>query len=146
MGFAGSADIFQAKMGNLMASLQYVWAYINDLLIITKESIGDHLAKLEAVFIRLQDVGLKVNAAKLFFCMAETKYLGYMGVKPQQKKVQAILALNLPNEVKELRRFLGMVQYYRDMWAKRSELLVPLTDLMGECGETKTTKKNKTKK
>ncbi len=39
-----------------------------------------------------------------------------------------------------------MVQYYRDMWAKRSELLAPLSDLVGECGETKTTRKNKVKK
>ena len=39
-----------------------------------------------------------------------------------------------------------MVQYYRDMWAKRSEMLAPLTDLVGACGERKTTKKNKTKK
>jgi hypothetical protein len=149
MGFAGSADIFQAEMGNLMASLEYVWACIDDLLVIIKGSLGDHLAKLETVFIKLKDAGLKVNAAKLFFCMAETEYLGYIltrgGVKPQQKKVQAILALNSPNNVKELRRFLGMVQYYRDMWAKHSEMLVPLTDLVGACGETKTTEKNKTK-
>jgi hypothetical protein len=34
-----------------------------------------------------------------------------------------------------------MVQYYRDMWQKCSEMLAPLTDLVGECGETKTTKK-----
>jgi hypothetical protein len=54
--------------------------------------------------------------------------------------------LNPPNNVKELWRFLGMVQYYRDMWQKRSEMLVPLTNLVGECGETNTTKKNKTKK
>ncbi len=39
-----------------------------------------------------------------------------------------------------------MVQYYRDMWAKRSEMLAPLSDLVGECGETKTTHKNKVKK
>jgi hypothetical protein len=39
-----------------------------------------------------------------------------------------------------------MVQYYRDMWAKRSEMLAPLTDLVGECGETKATKINGTKK
>jgi hypothetical protein len=39
-----------------------------------------------------------------------------------------------------------MVQYYQDMWAKRSGMLAPLTDLVGECEETKTTKKNKTKK
>ena len=62
------------------------------------------------------------------------------------KKVQAILTLNPPNNVKELRHFLGMVQYYQDMWARRSEMLAPLTDLVGECGETKTTRMNKTKK
>jgi hypothetical protein len=53
MGFAGSADIFQAEMGNLMASLEYVRVYIDDLLVITKGSLDDHLGKLEAVFIRL---------------------------------------------------------------------------------------------
>ncbi len=76
--------------------------------------------------------------------------IGYMltggGIKPQIKKVQAILAIKPPNSVKELRHFLGMVQYYRDMWAKRSEMLAPLSDLVGECGETKTTRKNKVNK
>jgi len=39
-----------------------------------------------------------------------------------------------------------MVQYYRDMWVKHSEMLAPLSDLVGECGETNTTRKNKVKK
>jgi hypothetical protein len=60
--------------------------------------------------------------------------------------VQAILTLNPPNNVKELRQFLGMAQYYWDMWVRRSEMPAPLTDLVGECGETKTTRMNKTKK
>ncbi len=96
-------------------------------------------------------MGLKVNTAKSFFCTHEIEYLGYMltrgGIKPQIKKVRAILAINKPpNNVKELRHFLGMVQYYRDMWVKRSEMLAPLSDLVGECGETKTTRKTKVKK
>ncbi len=48
--------------------------------------------------------------------------------------------------MKELRHFLGMVQYCRGMWVKHSEMLAPLSDLVGECGETKTTRKNKLKK
>ncbi len=51
MGFAGSADIFQADMGNLMATLEYVRAYIENLLIIRKGSHDDHLDKLEQEFI-----------------------------------------------------------------------------------------------
>ena len=150
MGFAGSADIFQAEMMNLMESLEYVRAYIDDLLVITRGTLEDHLEKLREVLRRLRDVGLKVNAAKSFFCTHEIEYLGYIlargGIKPQRKKVQAILAINPPNNVKELRKFLGMVQYYHDMWAKRSEMLAPLSNLVGECGETKTTRKNKVKK
>ncbi len=100
IGFAGSADIFQAEMGNLMATLEYIRAYIDYLLVITKSSLDDHLDKLKQVFIRLCDAGLKINATKSVFCMQETEYFGYIltraGIKPQPKKVQAILVLNPP--------------------------------------------------
>ncbi len=49
MGFAGSADVFQAEIGNLMASLEYMRAYIDYLLIITRGSHDVHLDKLEQV-------------------------------------------------------------------------------------------------
>ncbi len=54
--------------------------------------------------------------------------------------------LSPSSNVKELRHFLGMIQYqyYTDMWARHSEMPASLTDLVGECSETKTTKKNKT--
>jgi hypothetical protein len=88
--------------------------------------------------------------AKSFFCTHEIKYLGYIlpreGIKPQPKKVQAILALNPPNKVKELQHILGMVQYYWDMCAKGRDIMAPLSDPVGESGETRTTKKNKNKK
>ncbi len=123
---------------------------MDDLLIITRQTLDEHLQKIETVLTGLHDAGLKVNAAKSLFCAHEIEYLGYIltreGIKPQSKKVQAILALNLPNNIKELRHFLGMVQYYWDMWAKHSEMLAPFTDLVGECGETKTTRMNKTNK
>ena len=64
MGIAGSPDIFQAKMSELMASLEYVRAYIDDILCITNGSFEDHLEKLGEVLRRLQGAGLKVNARK----------------------------------------------------------------------------------
>ncbi len=61
---------------------------------------------METVLTRLFDARLKVNAAKSSICAHEIEYLGYIltrkGIKPQPKKVQAILVLNPPNNVKEL--------------------------------------------
>jgi hypothetical protein len=123
---------------------------MDNLLIVMRGILDEHLQKIETVLTRLHDAGLKVNVAKSSFCAHEIEYLGCIltreGIKPQPKKVQAILVLNPPNNVKELRHFLGMVQCYQDMWARRSEILAPLTDLVGECGETKTNRMNKTKK
>ncbi len=89
-----------------MATLEYVRAYIGNLLVITKGSLDDHLDKLKQVSIQLRNEGLKINATKSIFCVQETEYLGYIlirgGIKPQPKKMQAILALNPPNNVKEL--------------------------------------------
>jgi hypothetical protein len=73
-----------------------------------------HLLKIEAVLARLRDAGLKVNTAMSLFCTHKIEYLCYIltkdGIKSRPKKVQAILALNLTNNVKELGHILGMVQ------------------------------------
>jgi hypothetical protein len=144
MGIAGSPDIFQSKMMALMESLEYVRAYIDDLLCISRGSLEDHLEKLEEVLKRLCKVGLKVNTEKSTICALEIEYLGYIltrdGIKPQSNKVQAILAIQPPKNVKQLRHFLGMVQYYRDLWARQGDMLAPLTSLVGECGQTKVSK------
>ena len=78
MGIAGSHDIFQAKMTELMSTLEFVRAYIDYLLCTTKGTLEDHLAKLDLVLSRLQDANLKVNARKSNFCATETEYLGYI--------------------------------------------------------------------
>ncbi len=150
MGIAGSPDIFQGRMSEPMESLEYLRAYLDDLLCISKLSIEDHLEKLEEVLRWLHDAGLKVNAAKLTFCTLEIEYLGYVltrdGIKPQINKVQALLVIKPPTGVKQLRHFLGMVQYYRDLWARWSDMLAPLASLVGECGQTKTTKQKRPKR
>jgi hypothetical protein len=78
MGIAGSPHIFQEKMSELMESLEFVRAYLDDFLCISKLSLEDHLDKLEVVLWRLCDAGLKVNAAKSTFCALEIEYLGYV--------------------------------------------------------------------
>ena len=45
------------------------------------------------------------------------------------KKVEAIQALAVPNTCKKLRHFISMINFYRDMWKKRSELLASLSAL-----------------
>jgi hypothetical protein len=150
IGIAGSPDIFQGKMLELMESLEFVRAHLDNLLCISKLSLEDHLEKLEVVLGQLCNKGLKVNAAKLAFSALEIEYLGYVltrdGIKPQSNKVQAILVMKPPTGVRELRHFLGMVQYYRDLWARRSDMLSPLTSLVGEFGQTKSTRAKGTKK
>ena len=133
MGLCNSPDIFQEKMANLMDGLDFVRTYIDDLLVLTKGSFEDHLEKLDLVFERLKRAGLKVNAKKSFFARAELEYLGYWitrdGIRPLPDKVQAILRIAEPKNRKELRSFIGVVNYYRDMWLRRSHVLAPLAQL-----------------
>ena len=135
MGVNVSPDVFQEKMSSLMQDLEYVRTYLDDLLIISNGSFEEHLQQLGRVLQRLRRAGLKINAEKSSFFAPEIEYLGYLltkdGIKPVQKKIQAVLDLQPPTTLKELRSFLGMVQFYRDMWKQRSHILAPLTDLVG---------------
>ena len=133
MGLCNSPDIFQEKMSELMQGLELVKVYIDDLLTISKGTFEDHLDKLEQVFHRLSTAGLKINAKKSFFAKPELEYLGYWitweGIQPIPKKVDAILNIAPPTTRKQLRRFIGLINFYRDMWIHRSDLLSPLTAL-----------------
>ena len=133
MGLCNSPDIFQEKMSTLFHDLENVRAYIDDLLVLGTGTWEEHILQLDEVLTRLQKAGLKVNAKKSFFGRHELEYLGYWitrgGVMPIPKKVQAIQDIATPTTKKQLRRFIGMVNYYRDMWVRRSETLAPLTSL-----------------
>ena len=133
MGLCNSPDIFQEKMGELMAGLDFARAYLDDLLIISRGSFEEHLEQLEQALTRLAEAGLKINASKSSLCREELEYLGYWitrkGIRPVTKKVHAILRLKTSTKRKELRKFIGMVNYYRDIWPQRSHILAPLTAL-----------------
>ncbi len=65
MGIADSPDTFQSNMSELIESLEYVQAYLDDLLCISRSSLEDHLEKLEEILRPLCNAGLKVNAEKI---------------------------------------------------------------------------------
>ena len=78
MGLSISPDIFQEKMSELMAGLEFARAYLDDLLILSTETgFEKHLEKLEQVLTRLQAAGLRINATKSFFARTNLEYLGY---------------------------------------------------------------------
>jgi Reverse transcriptase (RNA-dependent DNA polymerase) len=119
-----SPDIFQAIINDIMGDLQNVGAYLDNILITTAGSFNDHLKHIELVLQRLRDVGFAVNLRKSSFAVTEIDYLGYWitrrGIQPQPKEVEAILRLTPPTTKRQLRRFLCMINYYRDMWQRRN--------------------------
>jgi hypothetical protein len=136
MGISCSPDFFQENMSDLMQHLNVLRTYLDDILVISGSTFDDHFEKLECVLKILSDNGLRVNAEKSTFCASEIQYLGYWisrsGIQPIPKKVEAITNMVRPTTRKELIRFIGMVNYHRDMWVRRSELLAPLTIMISK--------------
>jgi hypothetical protein len=126
-------DAFQNVKSKLVQDMEYVKTYLDDLLILTNSSFKDHLLKLEMVLARLSTAGMRVNISKSKFFAEQIEYLGYwitrQVIQPMRNKVEAILNIKAPKTRKELYQFIGKVNYYRNMWFCRSELLAPLTSL-----------------
>ena len=91
MGIAGSPDIFQEEMADLMTPLECARTYLDDVLTTTSSTFSDHLEKLEQVLNKLDEADLRVNVSKSHFCTSELEYLGYVltrdGIKPQNEKL-----------------------------------------------------------
>ena len=143
MGLSCAPDVFQSKINELLGDLDSVRAYIDDVLILTKDaSFEKHLEQVRVVLSRMQKAGLRINADKSSFGINEVEYLGYIitkeGVRPDPKKIQGIMDMTRPTTSTEVRRLIGIVQYYRDLWPRRSHILAPLTE--AAAGKTKRAK------
>jgi hypothetical protein len=116
-----------------MDGLDYVRAYSDNILIVTKNTYEDHLSKVDTVLQKLHAAKLKVNIEKSTFATMSFEYSGYhiatSGIPPLTSKVEAIQQLKLPKTLKRLRSLLGLINYYRNMWKQRSHMLTPLREL-----------------
>ena len=84
------------------------------------------------IFGRLRVTGLIFNEPKFSFWLKEVPYLCYVITrevnKPDHKKGQGIMDIRQPATTTEARVLIGMFQYYKDMWPRRSHILAPLIE------------------
>ncbi|MGH7974240.1 MAG: RNase H-like domain-containing protein, partial [bacterium] len=133
MGFP-AADIFQAVMQHLFQDFGKVRTFLDDLKLCTAETFEDYIEHLEKILQVLLRNGLTLNIKKCEWAVQSTEYLGFVfttnGIKPQQEsKINSILQLEIPQDRKQVRHFVGLVNYYTNMWPNRAQILSPLTSL-----------------
>ncbi|CAH2093016.1 unnamed protein product [Euphydryas editha] len=113
-GINSSGEIFHKVMSDLFGDLPGVLIFVDDILVFGS-SQKEHDERLENVFKKARKVNLKFNKAKCMFNKPEITYVGHVfnknGILADKYKVEAIIKMQRPENVKELQRFLGMVNY-----------------------------------
>ena len=115
-GFYGLADIptiFQEKIDRTLGYCTPAW--LDDIIVVTRGNKQDHEKKLFEILNKLEKAGYRASKKKSEFFMNRTKWLGHEidenGIKPNEEKVEAILKLKPSENTKELKSFLGAIQY-----------------------------------
>lgn len=130
-GLCNAAQTFQRFVNKVIQGLDFCFAYLDDILIASRDET-EHLQHLRILFKRLDEFGVVINISKCVFGQPEVNFLGYQinknGSKPLQAKVEAIINFEQPKTVDQLKRFLGMLNYYRRFLPHAAETQVPLLD------------------
>ena len=115
-GLTNAPATFQRLMDKLINGWNFVFIYLDDILIASR-NFKEHISHVTEVLQRLQDVGLKVKPSKCRFAEKQVHYLGFSvsaaGVSPTHKNVLAAKQFPSPQTVKEVKRFLGLANFYR---------------------------------
>ena len=116
-GLRNAAQTFQRFMNNtVLSGLEFLFCYADDIILASQDE-NEHKKHLEQVFQRLNEFGITINLEKCKFNCSKLEFLGYdvtkQGIKPLESKVQAIIDYPKPQTVDKLRKFLGMLNFYR---------------------------------
>ena len=132
-GISSASDIFQRKKEELLEGLNGVECYQDDI-IVHGRTVEEHDSILLTVLQRIKAVGLKLNKQKCLFSQSELEFLGHKigrgGTSPHPNKVKAIIDLEHPNNVAELRSVLGMVTHLGQYLPHLSTVTKLLNDLL----------------
>ncbi|XP_062907390.1 HSPB1-associated protein 1 homolog isoform X4 [Mobula hypostoma] len=132
-GMKNAPGTFPRMIKSVIKGLKNTEAYIDDL-VVWSDMWEEHIVAVGELFKRLSEANLTVNLAKSEFSHAQVTYLGYVvgqgQLAPLQAKVQAISKVPIPTDKRALRRFLGMVGYYRKFCKNFADITLPLTKLL----------------
>ena len=113
-GISSAPEIFQRTMEEILHREDNVVCFFDDVLI-HSATPEEHEVHLQKVLQKLADVGLKLNQDKSEFRKKEIEFLGHRisadGVRPDDKKVEAIRGMPDPTNTTELKRILGMLNF-----------------------------------
>ena len=134
-GLCNSAPTFQRLMDKVLSGL--LWnsclVYIDDVIVFS-ETLDEYIARLQNVFKRFENLGLKLKAKKCSFANSEVNFLGHTvsakGISPDVAKVRAISEFPTPTNVSEFRSFIGLVSYYRKFVPDFAKKAAPLHALL----------------
>ena len=132
-GLKNAGQDFQRLMDQIFGEIPHVFVYIDDILV-ASETEQEHLADLKIVLDSLRENGLVTNRKKCVLGCSSLKFLGYKvdknGISPLPDRVETIRQFKKPTSVKELQRFLGMVNYYRRFIPRAAHHLHHLFDAL----------------
>ncbi|GBN26285.1 Transposon Ty3-I Gag-Pol polyprotein [Araneus ventricosus] len=115
-GLKNAPATFQRFIHEVLRGLDFVFPYLDDILIASKSN-QEHEIHLNLVLERLNTFGLRINISKSVFAVEEIEFLGYLitpqGSRPLPDKVQAIMNYKRPENIQDLRTFLGILNFYR---------------------------------